>query len=178
MEMFGIYFAVLALAVGSVIAAGVAFLIFRRRANSLAITLIVFAAPSLFVALWLTGCYSLQQIESAEGHKHFWFFEAACPLTGGYDLTFDEKFKLGAIARHGEPSEDGPVQTVGAVQVLAPAIAGEYTEGFEGLEPDRFFLFDTRTGNLENFDSRAELETKLGRAIALRTLDETYDAAR
>jgi hypothetical protein len=172
--MFGILFALLFLVTGSIAAAGLAALVFRRRSNSLAITFSVLICPSILVALWLTGCYTVQQVKSATGHKLFWFFEAVCPLTGGYDLSFDTKFRTGSIAKHGKSTDGATVWGISALQVTGPVISGQYDD----LEQGRFFLFDSRTGTLRTFESRADIEAALGHPIDLRMIDDVYEAAR
>lgn len=172
-EMFGILFALLLLVVGSIAAAALAALVFRRRGKNLAIALIVLICPSILVALWLTGFYTVQQVKSATGHKHLWFFEAVCPLTGGYDLTFDTKFRSGSIAKHGKGVEGAPVSGISALQVTGSLVSGQYDDS----EQKRFFLFDTQTGTLRNFESRADIEVALGSSIGLKPIDDVYDAA-
>ena len=178
MEMFAVMFMVFALVGISVVCAVMVAITLRRRRDNLKIAFIVLIAPSSFVMFWLSGCYGLQQVKAATGHKHFWFFEAVCPLIGGYDLSYDAKFRLGSIAKHGMSSEGGPVQGVAALQMIPPAIAGQYADGFGSPKKDHYFLFDTQTGKLENFDSLGALEIKVGGSVSLKTLEETFESAR
>jgi hypothetical protein len=178
METFGLLFAVFLLAAFSVTAVIIAYVVFRRRANSLSMTAIAFVGPSLLLALWLTGCYTVQQVKSATGHKHFWFFEAVCPLTGDYDLTYDAKFQRGAIAKHGANPDTAPVRDLGALEVISPLIVGQYADNFGRPLKNHYFVFNTQTGSLQNFDSRDSLEMNAGRSVQLKSLDETFSAAR
>jgi hypothetical protein len=178
MEMIPILFSVAALVGIGVVCAVMVAITLRGRRNNLKIAFVVLIAPSSFALFWLSGCYGLQQVKAATGHKHFWFFEAVCPLIGGYDLSYDAKFRLGSIAKHGTSSEDGPVQGVAALQMIPPAIAGQYADSFGLPKKDHYFLFDTQTGKLENLDSLGALENEVGGTVSLKTLDETFEQAR
>lgn len=178
MEMFAVMFMVFALVGISVVCTVMVAITLRRRRDNLKIAFIVLIAPSSFALLWLSGCYGLQQVKAATGHKHFWFFEAVCPLIGGYDLSYDAKFRLGSIAKHGSGDEGGPVQRVAALQIIPPLIAGQYADLYGMPEKDHYFFFDTQKGKLEDFDSLGALEMRVGGVVSLKTLDETFEAAR
>jgi hypothetical protein len=174
MELWGLVLALFALIGVSLIGAIASWLILRRHRNGISIALLALVTPISVVALFLSACYGYQQVKAATGHKHFWFFVATCPLTGGYDLTFDSKFRLGSIVKHGANAETGPVQGVAALELIPSGIAGQYANGFGQPRPDAYFYFDTRTGRLEDFNSRSAVEKRVGPLQQLKTLDETF----
>ena len=176
MEMWGVVFAFLVLVAFSFSFAIVAGLAGRRRGKGLIFGAAALLAPSLLASLVLGGCYSVQEIRSARGLKHFWFFEGVCPLPNDYELTFDAKFRTGYIAKRGSPRENAVVYSVSGLQVIFSFVAGKIST--PGFGRESFFLLNTQDGTINHFETLAGLEASLGKAPILQEPSDFFEGER
>ncbi len=170
------------LAVGAIVGAAFAFvawLLIRKRTVFKLVPLLGAAAVPVLSAIWIIAGVLFFAV-AFPGRSYTLFGDIVEPLPNGYYLMALGKMPDFAQINDGSDFSSGSIplsKCVGGIAVEGPLVVGAYSHPFGEFTAEGnqgFFLFDSRTGAVHEYDTLNEIETSLGHPVAIVRVDEFH----
>jgi hypothetical protein len=170
------------LTVGAILGAAFAFLawlLLRKRTIFKIAPILGAAAVPVLSAIWIIAGVLFFAV-AFPGRSYTLFGDIVEPLPNGYYLMALGKMPDFAQINHGSDFSSGSIplsKCVGGIALDGPLVVGAYSHPFGQFTAEGnqgFFLFDTRSGAVHDYETLREIETSLGHPVAIVRVDEFH----
>ncbi len=170
------------LAVGAILGAAFAFvawLLIPKRTLFKLVPILGAAAVPVLSAIWIIVGVLFFAV-AFPGRSYTLFGDIVEPLPNGYYLMALGKMPDFAQINHSSDISSGSIplsKCVGGIAVEGPLVVGAYSHPFSQFTAEGnqgFFLFDTRSGAVRDYETLHKIETSLGHPVAIVRVDEFH----